>query len=207
MRKAIIVDDHPFIRMAIKLILNQEFIDTVAEASDGFSALSLVRQYKPDLVILDLSMPRGDGLEFMERVSRYDMNCKIIVLTSLPAKHYSKRCFMAGAVGFVNKTEELGELRSAIKTVFSGRVHFKTSNEKDSQKQVALEDILILSSLSNRELSVFYHLALGKSNKEISEILHISNKTVSTYKFRIYEKIGVSSVVDLAEFARRNVII
>ena len=91
MRKAIIVDDHPFIRMAIKLILNQEFIDTVAEASDGFSALSLVRQYKPDLVILDLSMPRGDGLEFMERVSRYDMNCKIIVLTSLPAKHYSKR--------------------------------------------------------------------------------------------------------------------
>jgi len=208
MHKAIVVDDHPFIRSSVKMLLNQEHFEVVAEADNGADAVQLVREHAPDLVVLDITMPKLDGLEVISRISGLGVPTKVLVLTSQSALFYSMRCMKAGAAGFISKTNGLDELVKAIKAVMGGYTFFPnlaTSSVRRSDADAT--DLELIQSLSDRELTILQQLALGLSNKEIGDSMLLSNKTVSTYKTRLIEKLKVKSVVYLADFAKRNSLI
>lgn len=205
MSKALIVDDHPFIRATVKFLLKQEGFTEIDEAGNGADAVQKAREGRPDLVILDLAMPKLGGLEVISRIKALGLPCKILVLTSYLAVFFSTRCMRAGAMGFVAKTGELDELQKAIKAVMSNYSCFPSlptsSVRRDDLQTTECE---LVAALSDRELTVLQKLALGLGNKEIAEDMLLSHKTISTYKTRLKEKLRMSSVVHLSKFAQRN---
>lgn len=205
MHKALIVDDHPFIRAAGRALLKEEGFQVVAETDNGADAVQLAREHQPDLILLDIAIPKLDGLEVLSRLSALGLPSKILVLTGRPALSYSTRCRNAGAAGYISKSDDLDEMVKAVRAIMSGYTFFPNLANSSVRRsdQEATEQELI-RSLSDRELSILQQLANGLSNKEIGEAMLLSNKTVSTYKKRMIDKLKVKSVVYLAEFAKRN---
>lgn len=205
MFKAMVVDDHPFIRSSVKMLLKQENFDVVAEADNGADAVQMAREHAPDLIVLDIGMPKLDGLEVISRISAPGLSSKILVLTSQSAQFYSMRCMKAGAAGFISKTNDINELIKAIKAVMDGYTFFPNlAGSSVRRSDVEATELDLIQTLSDRELTILQQLANGLSNKEIGEAMLLSNKTVSTYKTRLIEKLNVKSVVYLADFAKRN---
>ena len=205
MFKAIVVDDHPFIRSSVEVLLQQEGFDVVGEADNGADALQLVREHTPALVVLDITMPKLDGLEVISRIVNLGVPCKVLVLTSQSAQFYSMRCMKAGAAGFISKTNGLEELVKAIKAIMDGYTFFPNlATSSVRRSDVETTDLELIQTLSDRELTILQQLAMGLSNKEIGDSMLLSNKTISTYKTRLIEKLNVKSVVYLADFAKRN---
>lgn len=205
MSTALIVDDHPFIRASLKMALEQEKYQVVAESGDGVEAVHMARQHNPDLILLDISIPKLDGLEVIARIRELGLSSKILILTSQAAEFYSARCMKAGANGFISKTDGLAELQQAVRAVMSGFIYFPiVAGQSMMRGEMNTSEQELIDSLSNRELSILQQLARGHSNKEIGEIMLLSNKTVSTYRARLTEKLKLKSIVNLAEFAKRN---
>lgn len=205
MLKALIVDDHPFIRASVKMLLKAEQFEVVAEADNGVEAVHLAREHVPDLIVLDISMPLLDGMEVISRICALGLPSRILVLTSLEAAFYAQRCMSVGAFGYVSKTGNLEELTRAIRVIMDGYSYFPVlpnSSVRLVDGQVSEQQLI--QQLSNRELAILQQLARGFSNKEIGDAMLLSNKTVSTYKSRLIEKLNVKSVVYLADFAKRN---
>ncbi|HCP6244621.1 response regulator transcription factor [Pseudomonas aeruginosa] len=205
MIKALIVDDHSFIRASVKMLLKAEQIEVVAEADNGVEALHLARIHVPNLVVLDISMPLLDGMEVISRLCALNLPIKILVLTSLEAAFYAQRCMMVGASGYVSKSSNLDELVRAVKVIMNGYSYFPvlaSSSVRLVDNQMSEHQLI--QQLSNRELAILQQLARGFTNKEIGDAMLLSNKTVSTYKTRLIEKLKVKSVVYLADFAKRN---
>lgn len=203
MRTALIVDDHPVIRMAVRMLLERNGLEVVGEADNGVDAVQLVRQHEPDVVILDIGIPRLDGLNVISRIRSLGLDSHVLVLTSLPAEGFCQRCLQAGARGFVSKEEDLQNLVIAINSISAGFTFFPADVLSVGQGTPASEQELV-GRLSNQELMVLQYLASGLGNKEIAERMLLSNKTVSTYKSRIQQKLNLASLLELIEFARRN---
>ncbi|MGU3880886.1 response regulator [Pseudomonas aeruginosa] len=207
MSRILIVDDHPVIRMAMKMLLEAEGHQIVGDTDNGVDAISLGRELKPDLVILDIGIPRLDGLEVISRLMVLALPLKILVLTGQSASLFALRSMQAGAAGFVCKQGGLAELVTAVNAVASGYSYFPSSAMRPVQQGAYSDDVELLGRLSDREVSVLQYLSQGYSNKQISEQMFISNKTVSTYKARLLLKLNAGSLVDLIEFAKRNSLI
>lgn len=205
MHKALVVDDHPFIRSAVKMLLKQEGFEVVGEAGDGADAVQMARTFEPDLIVLDIAMPRLDGLEVLTRLADLGLQSKILVLTSQSPAFYSMRCMKAGAAGYISKVNDLDELVKAIKAVMAGYTFFPNlAGSSVRRSDTESTDLELIHKLSDRELTILQQLAQGLSNKDIAEAMLLSSKTVSTYKHRLIEKLNVKSVVYLADFAKRN---
>ncbi len=207
MSRILIVDDHPVIRMGMKMLLEAEGHQIVGDTDNGVDAISLGRELKPDLVILDIGIPRLDGLEVISRLMVLALPLKILVLTGQSASLFALRSMQAGAAGFVCKQGGLAELVTAVNAVASGYSYFPSSAMRPVQQGAYSDDVELLGRLSDREVSVLQYLSQGYSNKQISEQMFISNKTVSTYKARLLLKLNAGSLVDLIEFAKRNTLI
>lgn len=207
MSRILIVDDHPVIRMAMKMLLEAEGHQIVGDTDNGVDAIGLGRELKPDLVILDIGIPRLDGLEVISRLMVLALPLKILVLTGQSASLFALRSMQAGAAGFVCKQGGLAELVTAVNAVASGYSYFPSSAMRPVQQGAYSDDVELLGRLSDREVSVLQYLSQGYSNKQISEQMFISNKTVSTYKARLLLKLNAGSLVDLIEFAKRNTLI
>ncbi len=207
MSRILIVDDHPVIRMAMKMLLEAEGHQIVGDTDNGVDAISLGRELKPDLVILDIGIPRLDGLEVISRLMVLALPLKVLVLTGQSASLFALRSMQAGAAGFVCKQGGLAELVTAVNAVASGYSYFPSSAMRPVQQGAYSDDVELLGRLSDREVSVLQYLSQGYSNKQISEQMFISNKTVSTYKARLLLKLNAGSLVDLIEFAKRNTLI
>lgn len=205
MSNALVVDDHPVIRLAVRMLLERAGHKVLGEADNGLDALQLAREQLPDLMVLDIGIPKLGGLEVIRRLQAQSAGVRILVFTSVPASQFAVRCMSAGAWGFVAKAGDLRELEHAITTVMSGYRHFpyEAVNSVQNSAFVTSEQALI-GTLSNRELSVLKLLAIGKTNMEIADDLLLSNKTISTYKARLQEKLNLHTLVDLIEFAKRN---
>ncbi len=205
MFKALVVDDHPFIRSSVKMLLKQQGFEVVAEADNGADAVQLAREHEPELIVLDIAMPKLDGLEVIARICALGLPCKILVLTSQSPLFYSMRCMKAGAAGYISKTNDLDELVKAIEAVMSGYTFFPNLAHSSVRRSDAeTTDLELIQTLSDRELTILQQLSQGLSNKEIGDAMLLSNKTISTYKTRLIEKLKVKSVVYLADFAKRN---
>ncbi|QEW32564.1 DNA-binding response regulator [Erwinia billingiae] len=203
MKKVIIVDDHPVIRFAVKMLLEKHGLEVVAETDNGVDALAKVRELEPDLVLLDIGLPKIDGFQVIERLRAMAIPLKILVLTSQATAHFAQRCQQTGADGFVTKTDDLAELTDAIKLVMRGISYFPQSRHNAGAAVHANP----LELLSDRELSVLMLIGRGFGNKQIAEQLVLSEKTISTYKHRLKIKLNASTLIELIDFARNNALI
>ena len=205
MRKVLIVDDHPFIRRIVRLVLEKANFHIAAETDNGATALDLARSHVPHLIVLDLSMPKLDGLEVLKRLNILGLPIKVLVLTSKGSAFFADRCIRAGAIGFIEKTEDVDALTVAINDVMNGRIYLNDLNANvATADNDTPSDLQLIKKLSDRELRTLQYLVSGYSNKKISETMLLSEKTVSTYKTRVLNKLNIKSVVYLAEFAKRN---
>lgn len=203
--RCIVVDDHPAIRMALKMTLVNIGVDVVAECGSGDEAFKVIRELVPDIVILDLDLPAIDGLTLLERLGRYGLPTRFIVLSASDNEHLAARVRAAGAHGYLHKSESLEQLPVVIKLVNSGYSYFSDKVLALSNQHYRNDDEhSLLACLSEREFTVFVRLAKGDNNSKIADDLSLSPKTISTYKTRLFEKLGVSSLVELIEVARRE---
>jgi two-component system response regulator EvgA len=198
----LIVDDHPAVRVVLKTHLAQVLgVTHVLEADNGQAAVEIVRQYAPDVVILDLDIPRINGLDVIPRLKAIQPTVRILVISGQDQDTFAPRARQAGANGFVSKTQELPEIVRCVESVLAG---YSVMPDVAGGRVEGGDEAGRLGSLSDKELVIMQMLAKGMSNKQIGEVLFISNKTVSTHKTRIMEKLGARSLVDVIDFARRH---
>lgn len=199
---AVIIDDHPLARMAIRNLLENDGIRILAEAGDGAEALLTVAQHQPDVVIVDVDIPVMSGIEVVEKLRKKQFSQIIIVVSAKNDLFYGKRSADAGANAFISKKEGMTNIISAIRAAQNGYSYFpfslngfvgSLSNEQE-----------MLESLSSQEIKVMRAILNGADNMQIAADMHISNKTVSTYKSRLMEKLGCKSLMELFSFANRN---
>lgn len=205
MQTVFIIDDHPVIRLAVRMLLENEGYCVVGETDNGVDAMQMIRECQPEMVILDISIPKLDGLEVLTRFHAMSVPYKILVLTAQAPALFAIRCMQSGAAGFVCKQEALSELLSAVRAVFSGYNYFPSqavqpTRDDDGQ----LHELELFKAINDRELMVLQLFAQGRSNKEIATGMFLSNKTVSTYKKRLMQKLQAGSLVELIEMAKRN---
>lgn len=208
MNTVFIVDDHPVIRLAVRMLLEHEGYKVVGESDNGVDAMQMVRECMPDLIILDISIPKLDGLEVLSRFNSMSTPLKTLLLTAQSPELFAIRCMQSGACGYVCKQEDLSELVSAINAVFSGYHYFPSQalNPTRSNDELSAE-LDLFRSVNDRELMVLQLFAQGRSNKEIAKGMFLSNKTVSTYKKRLMQKLKAKSLVELIEMAKRNALV
>lgn len=202
------MDDHPAIRMMVRILLEAEGHTIIGEVDNGVDALSQAKDGMPDIIILDIGIPKLTGLEVIARLSALDMPIRILVLTAQSAALFSARCQRMGASGFVCKEESLTELIRAVQAVMGGYSYFPNlAFTKKIRVRHDGDETDLLKSLSDREMLVLQKLAKGMTNMEIAKDMLLSNKTVSTYKTRMQIKLDMYSLVELLEFAKRNRIV
>jgi two-component system, NarL family, response regulator, fimbrial Z protein, FimZ len=199
MKRIVVIDDHPIVLKMLANVLNTEY-ELVGECSDGEEGLRLVQELHPDLVILDLELPKLDGLSVIRGIRAKQPGARILVLSTKPELVMANHTRVAGANGYVNKNRGVEELCGVVKTVLLGYDCFPAGS-CGGGRDVAL------NGLSPREVEVLQYLARGMSNKGIAARLGLSDKTVSTYKTRVLDKLGVSSLAALIEFATLNKLI
>ncbi|WPO98519.1 response regulator transcription factor [Pseudomonas sp. HR96] len=208
MQSILIVDDHPVIRLGVRMILENEGYNVVGESDNGADAMRLIRDHMPDLIILDIGIPKLDGLECLTRFNSMQLPAKVLILTAQAPALFAIRCMQSGAAGYVSKRECLSELLSAIKAVLAGYNYFPSeavSQPRGSAQQV--REIERFQEVNDRELMVLQLFAQGRSNRDIADGMFLSSKTVSTYKKRLMHKLEVGSLVELIEMAKRNALI
>lgn len=204
MAKILVVDDHPAIRMAVNILLQQDDHHIVAEVDNGVDAVSMARKYQPDMVVLDIGIPRLDGIEVIKRLKEMDADIKVVILSAQATHHIMVRCLQAGANGFISKLDDLSLLKSVLVKVGKGQLYFPRDVIAGAKNAHAVDRKDLLSALSDREMSVLLQICQGHTNKQIAESMLLSEKTVSTYKSRLMQKLNVTTMVDLISLAKRQ---
>ncbi|KVN85873.1 LuxR family transcriptional regulator [Burkholderia ubonensis] len=200
--RVVVVDDHPTVRLALTSILERDAnLKVVGTASDGGEGLRLCREFKPDLLIVDIDLNGMDGLDLIRRVRIKDATVKILVVSGYSAEMFALRCRDAGANGYVYKGEEVTHVLSAVSAVLAGFHCFPLDINVAAARNCP---DAAFANLTEREMTVLRYLARGLSNKEIGKSLSLSNKTISTHKANILAKLGFTNVVDLAAFAKAH---
>jgi len=205
MIRILVVDDHEVVRIGLRHILaDYPAIQIAGEAIDGESALRMNREIQPDVVLLDVCLPGLSGFEVTARLKQASPELGIIILTVHEQAPYPAQLLEAGAAAYLTKGCPATELVQAIKTVARGGRHIGSR----IAQQMALNllpggSASPFENLSAREMEVMLMLADGRKITDIAEVLHLSPKTVATYKYRIYEKLNTRSDVDMARMAMR----
>lgn len=206
-----LVDDHDVLLSGIKLWLSKvDNWEVIAEVCNGEEAITAAQHLKPDLVLMDISMPGMSGIEALTKIKECNENIKVLMLTMHSEEEYLKGALKAGASGFVLKQAAHKELIAAIQTVLSGQMYiypsltnlvirgFVGENENDIQGELGDSR---KEQLSERELEVLKYIALGFTYQEIADQLFVSIKTVESYKSRISEKLNMKRRSELVRFA------
>jgi DNA-binding NarL/FixJ family response regulator len=205
--RILLADDHSLVRTGIKHLLEETGdIEVVAEAANGSEAVFEFQRTRPDVVILDISMPIMDGLDACKQIKKLDPNAKILGLSVHSEEQYAMRLINAGAMGYISKKVTSKELQEAIKTVAQGKI-FLPPDIKDLILNQLLHPnghLEPLEALSDRELQVFTLIAQGKKMREAADILGLSEKTIDNYRSRILVKLNLKRSVDIVAFAHEH---
>jgi DNA-binding NarL/FixJ family response regulator len=203
-----IADDQALVRAGFRMILESEDdIDVVAEASDGEEAVAAVRRQRPDVVLMDIRMPKLDGLEATRRIIQGGGACRVVMLTTFDLDEYVYGALSAGASGFLLKDVSPEHLVAAIRLVAAGDALLAPSITRRLIERFVRRDTAIatpsgeLSTLTSREMEVLKLLARGRSNAELAVQLHLSEATVKTHVARILSKLGLRDRVQAVVFA------
>lgn len=198
-----VVDDHELVRTGITRILNDApGIKVVGEAASGEEALTLTNTTNPNVLLMDVSMPGIGGLEATRKLVRSNENLRVIVLSVHAEEPFPSRMMQAGASGYLTKGCAVEEILTAIKTVYGGDRYIGADvAQKLALKMVPGGEVSPFDALSPREMQVMLMLTQGQRPQTISDKLCLSPKTISTYRHRLYEKLGVGNDVDLTRMA------
>ncbi len=202
--KILLVDDHAVVRMGFKMLIEAEAdIKVIGEAESGEVAVKLFQELKPDIIIMDITMPGIGGLEAIDRILAKDKNTKILVLSAHEDSVHPKRVLNAGAMGYLTKRSAAEELIKAIKSVHQGKRYL----EPNIAQQMAITQLSgetnPIEILSDREFEVFMALAKGKSTNEIADTLCLSPRTVGTHLYNIKQKLNANNSAEIALIAIR----
>ena len=190
----LLVDDHAIVRMGFKMLIEaEEGIKVIGEAESGEIAIKLFQELKPDIIVMDITMPGIGGLEAIDRIMAKDKNTKILVLSAHEDSVHPKRALNAGAMGYLTKRSAAEELIKAIKSIHQGKRYL----EPNIAQQMAITQLSGESNpveiLSDREFDVFIALAKGKSTNEIADTLCLSPRTVGTHLYNIKQKLNANN--------------
>lgn len=220
--RLMLVDDHEVVRVGLKnFLLTQEDFDVVAEASDGDEAVSRALATHPDVILMDITMPKVDGMEATRRLRVLCPNCLVLALTVHDDKQYFMEMLSAGASGYITKQAAGDDLISAIHTISAGNVYLqpalarwlledyqRLAQQASNQPSVPFtsrEDGMVdLAVLSERERQVLEMVAHGFNNQQIGDQLSLSPKTIARHRERIMHKLNMHSRTELVKFAIRS---
>jgi len=207
--KILIVDDHEVVRDGLRnILLSLENISIAGEAGNGEDAIKLYTSVKPDLVIMDISMPGMNGIEATRIIKEKDPDAKILILTMHDNQEYLNQIIRSGAKGFILKNTDKEELLEAVRTVASGENFFSKDISKliidnyiRSAKEQEKSDGFKEVPLTKREIEILKLIASGYSNQEIANILYISYNTVDTHRKNIMHKLSIKNTAGLVRYA------
>ncbi|MBI2867440.1 MAG: response regulator transcription factor [Chloroflexi bacterium] len=196
--RVLVAEDHTLMREMTRQLLEQGGIAVVGEASDGVEAVALSRQHHPHIVLMDVAMPRLNGVEATRQIKESCASTAVLVLTAYDDDQYVTALLEAGAAGYLLKTIKPAELLEALRRVYAGEsvLHPKIAKkvlQRFSPRSQARETSSVTESLSEREKDVLRLAAQGKGNKEIAVHLSLSDRTVQAHLSRIFNKLGVAS--------------
>ncbi len=205
MIKVLLVDDHELVRAGVRQILESaDDIRVVAEASCGEDAPAMAQEHQPDVVLMDVYMPGIGGIEATRKLIRANPSLKVIALTILDEEPFPAQLHDAGAVGYLTKGCPASEMFEAIRTVYSGGSYVDPAiGRKQLMAGISGSAASPFAQLGAREFQVTMMILGGQGNQAISDALCLSPKTISTYRKRIYEKLGVANDVELTRLAFR----
>jgi len=208
MTRVVIVDDHAIVRAGLRALLFEEAaFELVGEAAGGYEALELVEKTKPDVLILDLSMPDLDGISVTRKIKPNYPDLKILILTLHEDGALLREAIKAGAAGYILKRAAEAELISAIRTILRGDLYVDPSMVRgllEESRQVQVKQSDPTESLTPRETEILRLIVEGYTNRQIGQELNISIRTVEGHRANISDKLGLHSRVELVRYARKS---
>jgi RNA polymerase sigma factor (sigma-70 family) len=201
--RVLIADDHALVRAGIRALVERiEGVVVVGEAGKGSEALNLVEELKPNLMLLDITMPEGGGFDVLEHVTRNFPDVRVIVLTVHEAGEYAIRALRQGAAGFLPKSAASTELEQAIQTVIRGERYISPETSRKTLLEYGKSTKRdLLATLSPRQREVLRLIAEGRTTKQIAQLLEISVKTVETHRAQLMERLDIHDVAGLVRYA------
>ena len=198
-----LIDDHALVRTGMKMILAGEVdIEVVGDADNGEDALRQIRSIKPDVVLCDLHLPGLSGLEITERITRSDLEARVIIVSVLEDGPLPRRLMEAGASGYIGKAGDANELLRAVRDVARGKRYLGSNVAQNlALSNVGSGNGSPFDELSPRELEVAMLLIQGLRQEDIAQRLSLSAKTVNTHKTRLFQKVGIQDSIALARLA------
>lgn len=205
--RVLIVDDHTVVRDGLNALLSLEpGMQVVGSAADGLEAVQLAEALKPDVILLDLVMPRMDGVEAINQIRRIDPKARILVLTSFAENHQVYSAIKSGAMGYIMKDTSSDELIAAIRDTYHNRPALQPEIARklmrDIQNQAS--ETSLEHALTEREIEILRHVAMGKTNQEIADELVVSERTIRTHITNILAKLRLSNRTQAALYALRQ---
>ena len=199
MINVLLVDDHDLVRAGIKKILDDvSGIKVVGEVNSGEEAVKLARKLNPNVVLMDVKMPGIGGFEATRKLLRVDPDIKVLVLTICDNDLYPARLMQAGAAGYITKNASMDEMVRAIRAIHSGQRYISAEiANRLAFRHVTDQEASPLDLLSERELQVMMMITRGISVPKIADRLHLSTKTVNSYRYRIFAKLKIKNDVEL----------
>jgi two-component system invasion response regulator UvrY len=207
--RIIVVDDHQLVRTGTRRLLDDiPGIEVIADAGSGEEAVELVQRYKPDVVLMDIQMPGIGGLEATRRCIRAHPEVKILAVTIYEDEPYPSKLLKVGAVGYLTKRADIDEMVLAIRKIVAGQRYISAEIAQELALRPFSEDEnSLFDQLSSREMQITLMVIMGHKVQEISEKLSLSPKTVNSYRYRVFEKLGVRNDVGLTRMAIKHGII
>ena len=205
MIRVLVVDDHDLVRSGItRMLADIEGLEVIGEADSGEAALKAVRESKPDVVLMDVKMPGIGGLEATRKLLRSHPDIKVVAVTACEEDPFPTRLLQAGAAGYLTKGAGLEEMVQAIRLAFAGQRYISPQIAQQLALKPYQSQISPFDALSEREIQIALMIVGCQKVQIISDKLCLSPKTVNTYRYRIYEKLSVSSDVELTLLAVRH---
>jgi DNA-binding NarL/FixJ family response regulator len=204
--RILIVDDHPIVRQGLRMTIEGEADFTICGEAEGLSqAMLMYRETKPDVIIADVSLENGSGIELVKELISQDEGVKVLVCSMHEETLFAERALRAGAKGYINKEQATEKLIVALRRVASGHVYLSEQmTDRMLTRQVGAGDEpprSAIETLSDRELEVFERIGHGVATRQIAEKLHLSPKTVETYRENIKHKLNLSNATELTQHA------
>jgi two-component system response regulator NreC len=205
--RVLLADDHEMVRQGLRVLLEREGFDVVADAADGREAIKLCEAHHPEVAILDLAMPLLNGVDAAREILKNNPRTKIVLLTMHTEDHLILESLRAGVTGYVLKTRASSELVQALRAVCRGEMFLTQSISRTIVQAFLLKDDLPADPISDRERQVLQLVAEGKTSKEVAAALGISVKTAESHRSNMMEKLDIHDTAGLVRYAIRKGII